>query len=168
MAASGTNPSFSLVPSGAASPTAAGMDTSGTVPGQAVPNGMSPNGKRPRSDQSPATGRPPLTLPEVSTAVNEMQPLLRSTAEAVQWNCDLLNAVIGRVNSLEAWTKVAEPQVTAAAAFEAANVDKLKELTGFGDQLKAAFSALEGVASQADVKLRTEIGTMTTLLDNAV
>ena len=62
---------------------------------QAVPNGMSPNGKRPRSDQSAAGGgRPPMSLPELSTAMNETQPLLRSTAEAVQWNCDLLNAVI--------------------------------------------------------------------------
>ena len=54
-----------------------------------------------------------MSLPELSTAMNETQPLLRSTAEAVQWNCDLLNAVIGRVNSLEAWTKIAEPQVYA-------------------------------------------------------
>ena len=91
----------------------------------------------------------------------EVQPLVRSTAEAAQWNCDLLNAVIGRVNSLEAWTKVAELQITAAAGFST-------ELTGFGDQLKSAFSALEGVASQADVRLRTEIGQVTSLLDQAV
>ena len=65
-----------------------------------------------------------MSLPELSTAMNETQPLLRSTAEAVQWNCDLLNAVIGRVNSLEAWTKIAEPQVTAAVAFEATNTEK--------------------------------------------
>ena len=109
-----------------------------------------------------------MSVPELSTAMNEMQPLVRSTAEAVQWNCDLLNAVIGRVNTLEAWTKIAEPQVAAAAEFEASNSEKLKELTGFGDQLKSAFSALEGVASQADLRLRSEIGQVTTLLDNAV
>ena len=84
----------------------------------------------------------------------ELQPLVRSTAGAVQWNCDLLNAVIKRVNSLEAWTKVAEPQVTAASELEAKHSEKLAELTGFGDQLKSAFTALEDVASQADLRLR--------------
>ena len=98
--------------------------------------------------------------------VIELEPLVRSTAEAVQWNCDLLNAVIGRVNSLEA--KVAEPQVTASTEFVAQHSEKLTELTGFGDQLKSAFSALEGVASEADVHLRSEIGQMTKVLDQAV
>ena len=107
-------------------------------------------------------------MAEASTAVLEMQSLVRSTAEAVQWNCDLLNAVIGRVNTLESWTKVAERQVTAAAEFEAKHSEKLTELTGFGDQLKSAFSAPEGVASEADVRFRTEIGQMTKVLDQAV
>ena len=97
-----------------------------------------------------------MAVPELSTAALEMQLLVRSTAEAVQWNCDLLNAVIGRANSLEAWTKVPEPQSTAAAEFESKHSEKLTELTGFGDQLKTAFSALEGVASEADVRLRTD------------
>ena len=155
---------FSLVPSGTVSPAAGG----GPPQPQAVPNGMSPNGKRPRSDEAAVSGRPPLSVPELSTAVLEVQPLVRSTTEAVQWNCDLLNAVIGRVNSLEAWTKVAEPQITAAAQFESTNSEKLAELTGFGDQLKTAFSALEGVAAEADVRFRTEIGQVTKLLDQAV
>ena len=98
----------------------------------------------------------------------ELQPLVRSTAEAVQWNCDLLNEVIGRVSSLEAWTKVAEPQVTAASEFEAKHSEKLAELTGFGDQLKSAFTALEDVASQADLRLRQEIGQVTSVIDQAV
>ncbi len=70
-----------------------------------------------------------MSVPELSTAMIEMQPLVRSTAEAVQWNCDLLNAVIGRVNSLEAWTKVAGPQVTAAGA---AGRARPRERTGAG------------------------------------
>ena len=105
-------PSFSLVPSGAAPPAVTDVFVIAPQP-QAVPNGMSPNGERPRSDQAPAaSGRPPLSAPELSTAVLELQPLVRSTAEAVQWSCDLLNAVIGSVSSLESWTKVAEPKVT--------------------------------------------------------
>ena len=158
---------FSLVPSGAASP--AVMDVSVIAPQpQAGPNCMSPNGKRPGSDQAAASGRPALSLPEASIAVLEMQPLVRSTAEAVQWNCVLLTAVIGRVNSLGALAKVAEPQITAAAEFTIVHEVQLAELTGFGDQLKAAFSALVGVASQADLRLRTEIGQVTSLLDQAV
>ena len=81
-------------------------------------------------------GRPPLSPAETSTAVIELEPLVRSTAEAVQWNCDLLNAVIGRVNSLEAWTKVVEPQVTASTEFVAQHSEEFSELTGFGDRLK--------------------------------
>ena len=139
--------SFSIVHSVAVSPALRGLQPQP----QAVPNGMSPNGKRPRSDQAAASGRPPLSPAETSTAVLEMQPLVRSTAEAVQWNCDLLSAVIGRVNTLESWTKVAEPQVSASTEFEAKYSAKVSELTGFGDQLKSAFAALEEVAAQADV-----------------
>ena len=84
-----------------------------------------------------------MTVPELSTAMIEMQPLVKSTAEAVQWNCDLLNAVIGRVNALEAWTKVAEPQISAAGEFTQVHESQLAQLTGFGDELKSAFSALE-------------------------
>ena len=90
---------------------------------------------------------------------------MRSTSEAVQWNCDLLNAVIGRVNSLEAWTKVAEPQGTASTELVAQHSEKLSELIGFGDQMKSAFSALEDVAAQADVRLRSEIEQVTTVID---
>ena len=150
-----TRVSVSMVPSGAATPTGAQSQ-----PGahQLVPDGMSPNGKRPRSDQSAATGRSPLGPSETSTAVLEIQPLLRSAAEAVQWNCDLLNAVIGRVNSLEAWTKVAESQVTASTEFVAQHSEKLSELTGFGDQLKSAFSAREGVPGRCSTPLGDRAG----------
>ena len=129
---------------------------------------MSPNGKRPRSDQAAASACPPLSQAETSTASLEIQPLLRSTAEAVQWSCDLLNAVIGRVNSLQAWTKVAKPQVTASTEFEAKHSPKLAELAGFGDQLKSSFAALEEVASQADVRLRQDIGHVTSVIDQAI
>ena len=156
--------SFSIVPSGAVTPA---VGTSVIAP-QAVPNGMSPSGKRPRSDQAAASGRPPLSPAETSTAVLEMQPLVRSTAEAVQWNCDLLNAVIGRVNTLESWTKVAEPQVTKAADFIAEHPPKLSELAGFGDQIKAAFAAVKDVAAQADVRLRQEISQVTAVIDQAI
>ena len=72
----------------------------------------------------------------------EIQPLLRSTSEAVQWNCDLLNAAIGRVNLLEVWTKVAEPQVAESTKFVDEHYSKLSELTGFGDQIKSAFASI--------------------------
>ena len=72
---------------------------------------------------------------ETSSAVMEMRPLLQSTAEAVQWNCDLLNALIGRINTIEGWTKVAEPQITASMEFVAQAYPKLAELDGFGNQM---------------------------------
>ena len=100
---------FSLVPSGATTP-------GGAQPTQPVPNGGSPNGKRPRSDIATSSG-PVMNPAETASAVAEMRPLVQSTAEAVQWNCDLLNAVIGRVNNLESWTQVAEPTITKAGEF---------------------------------------------------
>ena len=93
---------------------------------------MSPDGKRPRSGQA-ATGRPPLSPDETSNAFIELDPPVFSTAEAVQWNCNLLNAVVSSVNSLEAWTKVDEPQATASTEFVAQHSEKLSELIGFGD-----------------------------------
>ena len=59
----------------------------------------------------------------------------------------MLNAVIGRVNALEFWTKVAEPQISAAGELTQVHETQLAQLTGFGDELKSAFSALEGVAA---------------------
>ena len=155
--------SFSLVPSGAATPS-----PSPSPPHQSVPDGRSPNGKRPRADQSVATGRPPMTLPEVSTAVLEVQPLLRSTAEAVQWNCDLLNAVIGRVNNLESWTQLAEPTISKSSDFMTESTPKLAELVGFGDQIRMALVKVEEFATQADTKLRHEIDAATGTIDSAM
>ena len=102
---------FSIVPSGAATLVGGGPQTA-----QSVPDGRFPNGKRLRSDISTSSG-PAMSPPETSTAVSEMRPFLQSTAEAVQWNCDLLNALIGRVNTIEGWTKVAEPAITASSEF---------------------------------------------------
>ena len=76
---------FSIVPSRAATP----MQTQAEA-AQSVPDGRSPNGNLPRSDITPASG-PSLSHAETSSAVTEMQLLMRSTAEAVQWKCDLLN-----------------------------------------------------------------------------
>ena len=85
---------FSIVPSGAATPV-------GIAPvAQSVLDGRSPNGKRPRSDISTSSG-PAMNPAETATAVSEMRPLVQSTAEAVQWNCDLLNALITRVYTIE-------------------------------------------------------------------
>ena len=87
---------YSIVPSGAATPVPVG-EMPPAQAAQAVPDGRSPNGKRPRSQlaTSSASG-PSMTLAETATAVLEMRPLVQSTAEAVQWNCDLLNALITR------------------------------------------------------------------------
>ena len=82
---------FSIVPSGSETP--APMPGVQTQEPQPVPDGRSPNGKRPRSD-TVLTGKAPQSPDETGSGVLEMQPLLRSTAEAVQWNCELLNAVI--------------------------------------------------------------------------
>ena len=79
---------------------------------QAKPDGKSPNGKRPRPAEAlEQQARAPLSQAELESAVSEMKPLVQSTADAVHWNCDLLNALIGRVNALEAWTKIAEPEI---------------------------------------------------------
>ena len=160
---------LSIVPSGQATPSQQGQALAVAVIG--APDGRSPNGKRPRQvEEGQAPARAPMSTAELTTVVGEMQPLLRNTAEAVQWNCDSLNALIGRVNTIEAWTKIAEPEI---AAVKAATIDdgikakvvevekwikesnpKMEELTGFGDQVKEALRQLEVVANKADDRLR--------------
>ena len=63
---------------------------------------------------------------------------------------------------------MAEPQVTQATAFVAEHSPKLSELAGLGDQVKAAISAVEDVAAQADVRLRQETAQVTQVIDLAV
>ena len=67
--------SFSMVPSGATTPVNAGP--------QQPDHQVVPDGKRPRSDQAAASGRPPLSLAETSTAVLELQPLRRFSGTAI-------------------------------------------------------------------------------------
>ena len=110
---------------------------------QAVPEGRSPNGKRPRSDVATSSG-PSMSLGETSSAVMEMRPLLQSTADAVQWNCDLLNALIGPVNTIEGWTQLAEPAITKTSEFAVQASPKLAELDGFGNQIRAALQGRRG------------------------
>ena len=106
---------FSVVPSGQVTPSQTGHSTA--IVAVSAPDGRSPNGKRPRQvEEGQATARAPMSTAELTTVVGEIQPLIRNTAEAVQWNCDLLNALIGRVNTIEAWTKIAEPEIAAAKA----------------------------------------------------
>ena len=62
---------------------------------------------------------PALSQVEVSSAVMEMRPFFQLTADAVQCICDLLNALIGRVNTIEGWPKVAEPAIAASSEFMA-------------------------------------------------
>ena len=95
-------------------------------------------------------------------------PLLQSTAEALQWNCDLLNALIGRANTIESWTKVADPAITAASEFVAHASPKLAECDGFGNQIRAALAKVEEVATQADTCLRSEICQITSAIDTAI
>ena len=173
---------FSAVPSGQTTPQ--GQALALAVIG--APDGRSPNGKRPRPREENQGGpaRSPMTTAELTTAVMEMQPMLQITSEAVRWNCDLLNALIGRVNSIEAWTKIAEPEIAAA---KAATIDesikakvtemekwiqesspKMEELTGFGDQVKEALRQLEVVGNKADGRLREEITAITDIVEKAI
>ena len=153
---------FSIVPSGAATPVGVAP-----APVQAVPNGRSPHGKRPRSDMATSSG-PVMNPAETAAAVSEMRPLVQSTAEAVQWNCDLLNALIIRVNTIEGWTQVAEPAISAAGNFVTHATPKLAELDGFGTQIREALSKVEEVATRADARLRTEIDAATGVIDTAI
>ena len=84
--------------------------------GPAVPDGRSPNaraGKRPRqdADASPARGPGALSVVELATAVLQLQPELKHTQDAVEWNGNLLNALITRVNTLEAWNNFVVPKI---------------------------------------------------------
>ena len=49
---------------------------------------------------------------ELTDAVRQIQPDLGHTQEAVEWNGNLLNALVTRVNTLEAWNNLVEPKIT--------------------------------------------------------
>ena len=105
--------SFSRVPSQSPTPGAGGA-TAGTPRDQAMSDGRSPNGKRPRpaeSDAQPGQGPGATSAVELTTSVLQLQPAMKSTQDAVHWNCDFLNAMITRGNTLESCTKLVEPQL---------------------------------------------------------
>ena len=119
-----------------------------------------------------------MTMMELEQAVSMMDPLVQSTAEAVHWNSDILNALVTRVNTLEAWTQVAQPAIENLTSVEG-KVDKIngwidetspriRELDGFGNDVKSALQKLESVAAEADQKLRVEIGQLTGIIDKYV
>ena len=64
--------------------------------------------------------------------------------------------------------KVAEPQITKSTEFEAQVPPKLTEVNGFGTQIQAALAKIEEVGTQSDLRLRTEIGQVTTTIDIAI
>ena len=100
-------PGYSAVPSVQPSPPA--TPGGGVVAMQGtMPDGRSPNGKRPRAkvDGEAGTVNAPLSLQELTDAVYAIQPYLESTAGAVGYNCNLLNALVGRVNSIEATSAI--------------------------------------------------------------
>ena len=70
---------------------------------QAMPDGRSPDGKQPcpaESDAPPGQGPGVMTAVELTTAVLQLQPVMKNIQDAACWNCDFVNAVITRVNTL--------------------------------------------------------------------
>ena len=144
---------------------------------QAVPDGRSPDGKRLRQVAETAPGGAPgsLSTVKLTTAVLQLQPERKNTLDAVHWNCDLLNAVITRVNTLEAWTNLAEPRFS---GYDGSLVEvrdwidsttpKLFELDGFEHAVEKAIAKANEVAAHADGRLRIEIGQVTVLIDQAI
>ena len=134
--------------------------------GRARSQRVSSPGKR----RSP--GRPDHVEP--TAAVQQLQPALKNTQSAVHWNCDLLNAVITRVSTLEVWTNISEPKFVGydSGFIEvrdciAATSPKLLELDGFGHAVDKAIAKANKVAVHADGCLRSEIGQATLLIDTA-
>ena len=64
--------------------------------------------------------------------------------------------------------KVSEPQMIKSTEFEAQVPPKLAEFPGFGTQIEAALAKIEEVGTQSDLRLRTEIGQVTTTVDTAI
>ena len=148
--------------------------------GPTAPDGCSPNaraGKRTRqaADAPAAEGPGALTVVELTEAVQILQPDLKVTQDAVEWNGNLLNALVTRVNTLEAWSNLVEPKLT---SFEASFVEvrdwiektspKLLELDGFGLAVDKAIGKANEVAAHADGRLRSEIGQVGMLIDRAI
>ena len=132
--------------------------------GIAKPDARSPNGKRPRAKVAAddALADADLSPGELTAAVKAIQAYLETTAQAVGWNCDLLNALVTRVNTIEA---VSVTSVTAFEALLARTDPKLQELDGFGTSIAVALDKCDALAKSEDTRLRHELDKMTSVID---
>ena len=121
------------------------LDTPGARTAQpGGPNGRSPNAKRSRPvDTEPEPQQPPqreMNLGELTKAVTELNGRLvtqeKATVfnnECMNWNSDIINGLVTRVNGIETWTKLVTPKVDDLENWTKLVAPKLKELDGFGD-----------------------------------
>ena len=110
-----------------------------------VPTGSTPNAKRPldrASIQVAQTGSRVMSQEDLSAGLYHLQRLqqrdeqhLASTADAVHHNSPLLNAVVGRLNSLEAVTKLTTDS-----------------MNGMGTEIKDAFNMAEKLGSRRSTR----------------
>ena len=145
--------------------------------GPTAPDGRSPNaraGKRTRqaADAFAAGGPGALTVVELTEAVQILQPDLKVTQDAVEWNGNLLNVLVTRVNTLEAWNNLVEPKLEGGFVEVRDWIEKtsprLLELDGFGLAVDTAIGKANEVAAHADGRLRSEIGQVGMLIDRAI
>jgi len=130
-----------------------------------VPTGRSPTAKRPldrASIETAITGRRPMSVEDLTGGFYNLHEntekeakLLQSTAKAVHYNADLLNALIARVNSAEAAMQLCSEGM----AKQDANVTKLTE------DVKLAVKTLEDGDSKKDATLRQELDIMAQKLE---
>ena len=111
---------------------------------------------------SDSLGDTALSRDELTAAVKAIQACLESTAKAVEWNCELLNALVTRTNTIEA---ISSTTVTAFEASVARTDPKLKELDGFGTSIAKAPDKCNDMAKIADTNLRHELNKVTGMID---
>ena len=125
-----------------------------------IPTGRSPTAKRPLDRASidvATTGRRPMSVEDLTAGFytlnenNEKEAkLLQSTAKAVHYNADLLNALVSRVNSAEAAMHLHNESLVQRDA----NMTKLTE------DVKLAVKTLEDGDFKKDSTLRDELNVM--------
>ena len=130
-----------------------------------VPSGRTPNAKRPITPDTidvSNTGDRVLDLADMTAGFNNLSKqvsrdsqLLDSTSKAVEWNSQLLNALITRVNTLEAGSTVARQKVDSLTSEVAEAVQKLAAVDRDRDQsLRDELSAMAAKLDEGHNKLQ--------------
>ena len=102
-------------------------------------------------------------LAALATKVDQTAMHSTSVGTSVAYNADLLNALIGRVNTAEAAMSLVTPEL---ARMQAEVIGVSSQFSGFGTRVEEVLKVVSANDVAADTKLRNEIDKAMTRVDS--